>query len=106
MKDLTKILKSPKNHFNEKYLVKGYITGFYDTNPENIIKKIKVDGMKILDLKAKEKVKTRYRTLYHIILMMRDDTMKKNDHINVYITTEFGDQHLFETWKLLPNSND
>jgi len=32
--------------------------------------------------------------------------MKSGDYLNVYVLTESGDNHLFETWEILPPSND
>ena len=38
--------------------------------------------------------------------MVQDKKSKKSDHLNVYIITEKGDNHLCAAWDLLPPSND
>ena len=53
VKQLKNILKNPDQHVNEKFVVKGYIMGFLDTNPENIIKKLELGTMQVLELNSK-----------------------------------------------------
>ena len=61
--------------------------------------------MKVMGLKDKEKNKKKYRTIYNIVMMLRDKKMKKNEFVNVYVTTESGDNNLFKTWELFPESD-
>ncbi len=77
--------------------------GFADTSPSNVIKKLEVKTKNIMSLHAKEKKKRKYAVIYSLILMLRDSKIK--DHLNVYLTTETGDQHIFETWDILPPSH-
>ena len=44
--------------------------------------------------------------IYSLIMMLRDKKMKKDNHLNIYVTTEQGDQHLFETWEMVPSSDN
>lgn len=106
LKDLKKNLES-KKHLNEKFVISGYIMGIMETSPTKVIKKLCVNTMKVTDLKEKEKKGTKYRTIYNLIMMIKDESMKKKDeYITVYLTTESGDLRLFESWELLPNSDD
>lgn len=106
IKKLKKIFEGKKN-LNEKFKIEGYIMGIMETNPTKVIKKLCLDTMKILDLKEKEKKGGKYRTIYNLIMMIKDESMKKkDDYLTVYLTTESGDLRLFESWELMPNSDD
>ncbi len=90
---------------NEKFVMKGFVLGFVETKPEKVIKKMNKSNQKITDLKQKRKSKTHYRTVYNLIMMLKDNSCKRDEYMNVYITTEQGDNRLFETWNLLPQSD-
>ncbi len=106
--EMQKILKNPDKHINTKFVVKGYITGYADTNTKNIIKKLQRDTKKVSNMfeKQSKSKKQSYQALYNLVLMVQDHGSKKKDVLNVYLTTEDGGNHLFETWNVLPASND
>jgi len=37
--------------------------------------------------------------------MLRDDSMKKSEYMDVYLTTESGDNNVFASWNLLPGNS-
>lgn len=92
--------------YNEKFIVEGYIMGLVSTKPTDVIKKLNLDTMEVTDLKSKENKDHKYRIIFNLVLTIRDDSMKKNDYLTVYLTTEGGDMRLFDAWELLPNSDN
>ena len=103
---LQTIYNNASKHINERFVVKGYIMGFADTDPQNVIKKLEKHSKKVVDLKHKGGKGKEYQALYSLVVMLQDKKMKKGQYLNVYITTEHGDNHLFESWDILPRSKD
>ena len=56
-------------------------------------------GFEIKNLGAK--VKGNHKHIYNIVFLLSDES-KKDSNLNVYLTTEEGDHHVFSTWEILP----
>ena len=50
---LKKILNKPKQHLNNKFVVKGYVMGYANTEPKNVIKKMEKGTNKVMNLNDK-----------------------------------------------------
>ena len=50
---LKKILNNSSEHVNNKFVVKGYVMGFADTDPKNVVKKMEKGTNKVMSLDGK-----------------------------------------------------
>lgn len=50
---MKKVLSEASEHVNNKFVVKGYVMGFADTDPKNVIKKIEKGSNEVMALSAK-----------------------------------------------------
>lgn len=98
--DLNKKLKSANTNLNKKFMVEGHIVGIVDSKPENVIKIL--ESGKVLDLNSKLKKGGNYKYIFNIVMLLSDNSMKKNKSVNVYLTTNEGEQNVFTNWNLLP----
>ena len=105
IKELKEKLKKEEN-INKKFLIKGFIINYNETDPNKTIKKMELKTLKLSHFKLKQKTDKKYRIIFSLVLMLKDHTIEKDEFINVYITTESGDQKIFETWNLLPNCDE
>lgn len=76
--------------------------GLVDTKPENIIKIYINKGKKGFEFKdLGSKVTKKHKHIYNIVFILAD-SKNPDKTINVYLTTEEGDHHVFSTWDILP----
>lgn len=101
-------LETSGHHQGQKFIVKGYVAGFVDTNPQNIIRRMSTDDKKIASLKEKTVFKEKKtRMIYHFIMHVKDESVDESDNfLNIYALTGEYESHLFQTWNLLPNNDD
>ena len=67
---MLKLLKEPNENVNPKFIVKGYIMGFADTNPHKVIKKLEKETNRVVDLFCKESKNKTYMALYNLVMMV------------------------------------
>jgi len=67
---MKKILEKPEEHINNKFILKGYITGFADTNPKNIIKKMEKGTNNIVALSYKAARGKKYMALFNLLMIL------------------------------------
>ena len=103
---LLKHLDDPNKNENKIFVVNGYVFGFLNTNPLDIIKKMTVNDKKIHSYASKQKGS--FYMVQHMIMYLKDKSIsKKDEYLNAYILTSDNHlTHLFETWDILPKNYD
>jgi hypothetical protein len=108
---ITQLLQNLENYHSnhgQKFVIKGYIAGFVNTDPKSIIKKLTFDEKKVYDLSDNsEKKDKKNKIIYHFVMHVKDDSVEKSDKfLDVYVLTGEYESHLFSTWNILPNNDD
>ena len=104
---LIKNLDNSSANHGVKFVIDGFIAGFATTDPSKVIKKIGVDDKKLYDIKDDSVKDKRSKIIYHFIMQVKDDSVLNSDKfLNVYVLTGEYESRLFDTWKLLPLSDD
>ena len=104
---LLNILSDPSHFEHQRFVIKGYILNFNHTKVEDIVKKT-TDSKKILGFKDKVSAEDGVvNYMFHLIANVKDASVENDQRsLNVYILTNEGDQHIFDTWELLPNQGE
>ena len=79
--------------------------GLVDYKPENVIKILEGDKAHEFNYKIKKGQSVKY--IYNIVMLLSDDQLKKKnaEPVNIYLTTNDGEQHVFSDWEILPEHN-
>jgi hypothetical protein len=103
VKDLLAVLANPKAHEGKKFIVNGYIVASSGDSVSSIVKK-QVEGGKCIDFDAKAPKNTPVTNyIYHFNLSLKDSSVEaSNEVLQAYVLTNGGEQHLFDSWALLP----
>lgn len=105
--DLLNILvKDPQNNISKKFLITGHITGFLSLEPSEIIKRYNPSDKSITKLSEKDNKDKKQRIMYHLVPLIKDDSVKNDQHLQAYILTNEGEPFMFDSLGILPGYED
>lgn len=105
--ELLKIINEDASaNISKKFVVVGNIIGFMSLEPAEVIKRYYPQdktNAKLTDKVPKDK---KWRIMYHLVPLVRDDSVKNDQHLQAYILTNENDNFMFDSWGILPAFDD
>lgn len=100
--ELLKVLQNPTDFIGQTFQVLAQVTGFITLDISAILKRISLADNKVCELTDKPSSDQKSRIVVNLVMLLRDESVKNDQHLQVYILTSENDLNMFEEWKLLP----
>lgn len=102
---LRAIEENPQALLSKKFLVEGSITGFISLEPREIVKRFYPQTKEVEPLSQPAQDR-RHRAIYHLMPLIRDASLRADQHLQAYILTNESELFIFDAWGTLPSYDD